>query len=205
MCHHRRVRRPKLLLVAIAVATPAGLASARDARAADDDPGPVGEVALLGGFATRPVASSPTSIGINPVGGGIGARAGVAYRGFYFGASLADTFYGSTAPYPDSTTTLLMAGAEAGYGATIQQRWVVRPRLGLGLGIVASSRLGGTAAEAQSGFGGLFYVEPGFETMLLLGEAKRWFLGVDANVAIFVPGQDTMSALVMHGEVGVRF
>jgi hypothetical protein len=197
------VYRPTRLLVAVAAV--AFQVSANDARAADPAEGPVGEVALQGGFATTPIASSPTSIGSNPVGGAIGARAGVAYRGFYFGASLADTFYGGAAPYPDSSTTLFMTGAEIGYGATLQQRWVVRPQLGVGLAFVASSRFGGTGAEGQSGFGGLLYLQPGFEAMLLLGAERRWFVGVDANVAIFIPGQDTISAFLMHGELGLRF
>ena len=188
--------RPTRLLVAVAAV--AFQVSANDARAADPAEGPVGEVALQGGFATTPIASSPTSIGSNPVGGAIGARAGVAYRGFYFGEA-------GAAPYPDSSTMLFMTGAEIGYGATLQQRWVVRPQLGVGLAFVASSRFGGTGAEGQSGFGGLLYLQPGFEAMLLLGAERRWFVGVDANVAIFIPGQDTISAFLMHGELGLRF
>lgn len=182
----------------IVAAAAAILLSPTGARAED----PVAEVALLGGFTTSPAATSPTAYDINSFGGSAGARFGVAYRGVYVGASLLDTFYGGTGPYASSSTTMFLGGAEVGYGVTLRDRWVVRPKVGFGLGIVTSSSLGPTGAELQSGFGGEVYVEPGFEAMLLLG---RCFVGADVNVVLMFPGQDTQSALSMRAEVGVRF
>ncbi len=182
----------------VVAALAAVLLSAADARAED----PVAEVALLGGFTTSPAATSPTAYDVSSFGGSVGARFGVAYRGVYVGASLLDTFYGGTGPYPDSSTTMFLGGAEVGYGVTLRERWLVRPKLGVGLGIITSSLQGPTGAELQSGLGAELYLEPGFEALLLLG---RCFVGLDTGVVLLFPEQDTQSALSARGELGVRF
>jgi hypothetical protein len=174
------------------------LLAAADSRAED----PVAEVALLGGFTTSPAATSPTAYDVNSFGGSVGARFGVAYRGVYVGASLLDTFYGGTGPYPDSSTTMFLGGAEVGYGVTLRQRWLVRPKLGVGLSLITSSLQGPTGAELQSGLGAELYLEPGFEALLLLG---RCFVGLDTGIVLLFPEQDTQSALSMRAELGVRF
>jgi hypothetical protein len=174
------------------------LLSAVDARAED----PVAEVALLGGFTTSPAARSSSAYDVSSFGGTVGARFGVAYRGVYVGASLLDTFYGGTGPYPDSSTTMFLGGAEVGYGVTLRERWVVRPKLGVGLGLVTSSVQGLTGAELQSGLGAEVYLEPGFEALLLLGQC---FVGLDTGLVLLFPEQDTQSALSVRGELGVRF
>jgi hypothetical protein len=192
--HHRHVLRTLRVLVAVG----AILLSSTDARAED----PLAEVALLGGFTTSPAAASPTAYDVSSFGGSVGARFGVAYRGVYVGASLLDTFYGGAGPYPDSHTTMFLGGAEVGYGVTLRDRWVVRPKLGVGLGIITSTLQGPTGAELQSGLGAEMYLEPGFEALLLLG---RCFVGLDTGVVLLFPEQDTQSALTVKGELGVRF
>ncbi len=186
------------LPVAVAAVLAAVLLPAADARAED----PVAEVALVGGFTTSPAATSPTAYDVSSFGGSVGARFGVAYRGVYVGASLIDSFYGGTGPYSDSSTTLFLGGAEVGYGVTLRERWLVRPKLGAGVGLVTSTLQGPTGAELRSALGAEVYVEPGFEALLLLG---RCFVGLDTGVVLLLPAQDTQSALSVRAELGVRF
>jgi len=185
-------------VVAVLAVLAVVLLSAVDARAED----PVAEVALLGGLTTSPAATSPSAYDVSSFGGSVGARFGVAYRGVYVGGRLLDTFYGGTRPYPDSSTTMFLGGAEVGYGVTLRDRWVVRPELGVGLGLVTSTLQGPTGAELQSGLGAALYLEPGFEALLLLG---RCFVGLDTGVVLLLPAQDTQSALSVRAELGVRF
>jgi hypothetical protein len=187
---------PRTLPVLAAVACI--VSAAGDARAV----GPVDvEVGLKGGFATSPLSS-----GTNPVGGGIGARAGVVFLGgFYVGGSVLNYFFGSmTSPTASFSTNILMLGGEAGYGFTVGNRVTLRPQVGLGIASVATTATGaGATAEDKSTGAGYLYVEPGVTALVSLGLV---FVGADANVVLLFRGQQqSQAAFAMHGEVGLRF
>jgi len=173
------------------------VSAAGDARAV----GPVDvEVGLKGGFATSPLSS-----GTNPVGGGLGARAGVAFLGgFYVGGSVLNYFFGSTTTSTASfSTNMLMLGGEAGYGFT-RDRLTLRPQVGLGFASVATTASGADAtAEDKSTGAGYLYVEPGVTGLVSLGLV---FVGADANLLIILHAQQgSQAAFTLHGQVGVRF
>ncbi|HEY5240792.1 MAG TPA: autotransporter outer membrane beta-barrel domain-containing protein [Polyangiaceae bacterium] len=158
------------------------------------------EVGLKGGFATSPLSSGP-----NPVGGGLGARAGVAFLGgFYVGGSVVNYFFGSTTSSTASySTTSFMLGGEAGYGFTVRSRLILRPQVGLGLALVGTTASGGAAAVEDKSTGeGYVYVEPGVTALVMLGLV---FVGADATFVLFFPEQQSHAAFTMHGQVGVRF
>jgi hypothetical protein len=157
------------------------------------------EVGHKGGFATSPLSS-----GTNPVGGGLGARAGVAFLGgFYVGGSALNYFFGTTSTSVGSeSTNMLMLGGEAGYGFTVLGRLILRPQVGLGIASVTTTSSGGAAAEDKSVGAGYLYVEPGVTALVSLGLV---FVGADANVVFLFPEQQTQAAFAMHGQVGLRF
>jgi len=181
------------LLVTALLATSVGLESPAHAL------GPIDlEAGLRVGAATNPDADLPA----NPLGFGVGGRAGVGVFGLYGGVSAMHYLGGSGDVGPatiDYSATLV--GFEAGY--TIKSLPVVnlRPQLGVG-----SATLSASGANVDSSEGHL-YLEPGLTAIVPIG---LFFVGADVN-ALFLPGVDrlggdstTYVSFTMHGQLGLR-
>jgi len=179
------------LLVAAAVGVGA-LSVPRDAHAL----GPVDlEIgARIGG------ASSPVSGGLNPLGFGMGARAGVSLFSFYGGLSFMYYFGGGQdfSGFHYSVTSTLF-GFDLGYNIGVPLI-TLRPQLGIG-------NYTGNGTGSGPGFsipstGSNLYLEPGVTGILSLG---LWFVGADANL-LFLPGLDgSQAAFTAHGQGGIKF
>jgi len=149
------------------------------------------ELAAQGGGGTSPWTGTP-----NPLGLGVGGRAGVSFRGLYGGLSLMYYLGGST-NFADGTTLsthALMYGVEGGYGFNMPLV-TVRPQLGIGNFSLAA------ACSAGCGSSSNLYLEPGVTALLTFGQI---FLGADANL-LFVPNLDQAQvAFTVHGQLGVK-
>jgi hypothetical protein len=171
--------------------------------------GPLGiEIAAKGGYATNPDSSSP----INPLGVGLGGRAGITLLGFYGGVNVLYYLGGSQDVGPLGTLSehFLLYGIEAGYGFTLADVLTIRPQVGVGNATFSASFSGNSASTSASNL----YLEPGVTGLIALGQ---WFVGADANLLV-IPGvnsvstsanastsSSTYSSFTVHGQVGIRF
>ena len=213
-------------LVLMTAATVSTLQVAGDASAL----GPVDvEIAGKVGGGTSPVSSgtSPngTSININPLGFGVGGRAGVSFSSLYAGLSFMYYFGGRQdvpsplgPPVPVSGTSVLY-GLEIGYNIGLPAI-TVRPQVGVGkytLNVDGSAQVGGVTYNGSSTWDNV-YLEPGIVAKASFG---MWLVGVDANL-FWLPGSDkvevwlcpsplchyTLSsqlAFTAHGQLGLQF
>ena len=195
-------------LLAAFLASSACLAVPAEAHAL----GPVDlEIAAKGGYAGNPGSGDP-----NPLGVGIGGRAGVSFLGgIYGGINLLYYFGGSSTPLPGTSASVhsLLYGIEAGYGLTLVDILTLRAQLGVGNITVSNSLSGpplpGNVTVAGSGSVNNLYLEPGITAMLGFG---LYFIGADANLLV-LPGieknsdgsSSTETAFTLHGQVGVKF
>ena len=179
------------LLVVAALAT-----SSKEAHAL----GPLDlEVGAKVGVGTNPVSNSP----INPLGLGIGGRAGVTLLGFYGGLNIVDYLGGSLGPVSASA---LEYGLELGY--TIKFLMLrVRPQVGFGnITFNGSDSASPIPVPSQSSF----YLEPGLTALATFGIL---FVGADANALIVTSGPSnslgsttsTDVGFTLHGQVGLTF
>jgi hypothetical protein len=196
------------LVGALVVALGIGLSS-KDARAL----GPIGiEVGAKVGYGTDPGgANSPlTGASVNPLGVGLGGRAGITVFGIYLGGSIVD--------YLGSGDTLggqyhaLQYGGEIGYGFKILFL-TLRPQIGLGNIQISDSAPNVIAGAAFPG-GSSFYLEPGAVALLTFGIV---YFGADINALIitaepaaggggnFTFNTSTHTALTVHGQLGLSF
>jgi hypothetical protein len=185
------------------------VSSAQDATAA----GPVeGEVAAVASFGT-----SPTSSPGDPLGVGIGARAGASILGFYAGADVR-YFFGSGLSMLQFDTVkerALKVGAAVGYSFRVAPL-IVRPLLGAGDLLVFSSVSPPTGPIGPVGDGNIpphsysqneGYVEAALMVLLPL---DRFFVAVDPAVLVVqAPNASccsaTETAVTIDVEGGVRF
>ena len=171
--------------------------------------GPVDlEIGAKAGLGTSPISSSGYP---NPLGFGIGGRAGVDFLGFYGGVQLMYYLGGSTdegagVTFKDHT---FMYGIEAGYGFTLIDILTIRPQLGIGNATFSSSVSGSVPAEGTSsaefsggGSKSNLYLEPGVTVLISLG---GFFVGADANLLGFPGLDDSKLAFTLHGQVGLKF
>jgi hypothetical protein len=152
--------------------------------------GPVDlEIAAKAGGATNPRNQDPP----NPLGFGIGGRAGVVFLGGgYVGGNV--LYYG---PEHASSSTL-MYGGELGYGWKLLDIVTIRPQIGLG-NATFTSTAGGENTSSSSSY---FYLEPGVTGLVALGSL---LVGADAN-ALFLPGlNNSNAAFTLHAQVGIKF
>jgi hypothetical protein len=184
------------ILVASAAVGFSTLAFAGDAHAL----GPVDlEVGAKVGGATNPSSLSGAT---NPLGFGLGGRAGLAFLGgIYLGGNIMYYFGGSqnenigTSSVSASVNTL-MYGGELGYGIKILDLLTIRPQVGIGNATFNSS------VDGQSGSTSNWYLEPGVTGLIGLG---LFFVGADAN-ALFFPGlSNSQAAFSIHAQLGVKF
>jgi hypothetical protein len=158
-----------------------------------------GELALEGGFATRPDTRDAS------LGPGGGIRAGVTLSGFYVGARLFSYSYGSAGAIDDyATSTMLMLGGDVGFGFGLGDRWILRPQVGVGMALIESEgHVDSGGSYSESGLGGGLYIEPGLAVLCLLGHA---FVGADVNGFTFTPNtNDLRPVFATHLQLGVRF
>jgi hypothetical protein len=170
------------------------------------------EVAVKAGGGSNWTGQSP-----NPMGFGIGGRAGVAIHGLYGGVNgmyyVGSSATGNCVPFPpcfpsgrEFTYSLhsYQYGAELGYGAMISLL-TVRAQVGLGdYGLVSHVE---TVSQTTNSY---FYLEPALVGLVSLG---TWLIGADVGALLLPSGLDPRgvtsskfdSAFVAHGQVGVRF
>lgn len=197
------------LTVLVALAGSAWLATEKDALAL----GPLDiEIGAKAGIGTTP--SNISSPAPNPLGFGLGARAGVAILGFYAGGSLVYYFGGSsnvnvgTPAGPASVSVSahsLMYGVEGGYGLKLLDILTLRAQVGVGNFTLTADAGSGSSDHSN------LYVEPGITGLVSL-PFVGWFVGADANVLVLPDltkdssGQSqTDLAFTLHGQIGYKF
>jgi hypothetical protein len=184
-------------VVFAALASTAVLCTANDAAAL----GPLDlEVGAKAGVGTTP--SNVPSASPNPLGFGLGARAGVAILGLYGGGSIIYYFGGSN---NGVSTHSLMYGVEGGYGMKLLEILTLRAQVGVG-NFENTVDLGSLGSSKNSNL----YVEPGLTGLVSL-PSGGWFVGADANLLV-LPGvsqgngqSQTDVAFTLHGQVGYKF
>lgn len=185
------MKRAHILFIAAAAGAGA-LSVPRDAHAL----GPVDlEIgARIGG------ASSPVSGGLNPLGFGLGARAGVSLFSFYGGLSFM-YYFGGGQDFMSShySVTSTLFGFDLGYNIGIP---LITLRPQLGIGNYSGNGSGSGPGFSIPGSTNNLYLEPGVTGILSLG---MWFVGADANL-LFLPGlADSQAAFTAHGQGGIKF
>jgi hypothetical protein len=201
-----RRRAASFLLCVSAVAL---ASSARDAAAA----GPIdGEVAAGATFGTSPTGSPGDPLGI-----GIGARAGASILGFYAGADVR-YFFGSGTSHLQFDTVkerALKVGVDVGYSFTVAPL-ILRPLLGAGDLLVFSSVSPPTGQAEPVGAGNVvpppYSVNEGYAEAALTAilPLDRFFVAVDTAVLVVQnPGASccgsTGTAVTIDAEAGMRF
>ena len=169
------------------------------------------EIGAKAGVGTTP--SNIPSGATNPLGFGLGARAGVSIMGFYGGGSIIYYFGGSENPpsvpgvsLPSISVHTLMYGVEGGYGMKLIDILTLRAQVGVGSYDINASG-GGSSHDTSN-----LYVEPGVMAMITL-PIVGWFVGADANVLLLTGmpdqngnGTSTLdTAFTLHGQVGYTF
>ncbi|HEY3817197.1 MAG TPA: hypothetical protein VGL81_08505 [Polyangiaceae bacterium] len=179
------------LLVAGALAAVLAVLTPKDAHAL----GPIDlEVAAQAGGGTN-----PTSEPINPLGVGLGGRAGVALFGFYGGVNVIDYLGGSqTVGTVKDSAHALLYGVDLGYNLKVSIL-TIRPLLGLGNFELSTSPGGANPSY--------FYLQPGLTALVSLGLV---FVGADANLLVLPSvstptGNQVETAFTLHGQIGLRF
>ena len=173
--------------------------------------GPVDvEVAAKVGGGTNPLGDvtylNPPAKQPNPLGFGLGARAGVSILGFYGGVSFMD-YLGTSRVNQGVTDSLksVLYGVEVGYNIGVPLL-TFRPQLGIG-NYTQSESLSGTPTGEPSAptthySANSLYLEPGVTGLLSFG---LWIVGADANL-LYLPGvSNPQAALTAHGQVGMKF
>ena len=196
-------------LLALTV-TVAAVFCVRDARAL----GPVDlEVGAKVGGGTNPLSGESP----NPLGLGIGGRAGLAFAGIYGGVAL--MYYVGESQNVSSalgsgsiSDHVLMYGFEGGYSLYFLDKLLtIRPQIGVGNFTISVSGSGSVSGIGFSGSNSAnnLYLEPGVTALISIGQ---WFVGADANVLI-LPGitdpggtsSSTDTAFTLHAQGGVKF
>jgi hypothetical protein len=160
------------------------------------------ELAARGGAGSAPGGQSP-----NPLGFGLGARAGVSFMGLYGGLSFINYFGETQGPTDFSVSShALLYGVEGGYGSKILGLLTLRAQVGVGnFGQTVETKTG-IATDSRT-FNSL-YVEPGILVMLPLGPI---LIGGDANVLVlpsraYPDGHTALdAAFTVHAQIGVKF
>lgn len=184
--------------------------------------GPVDvEIAARGTYGT-----SPGGDAANPLGFGVGARAGASLLGFYAGADFAYYFGNGSARYSEpgfseysATERSVKIGGEVGYGVRLAFL-TVRPRVGLGDLIVSSTSTLVSSCRycSVTGAPGLpsssaddFYIEGAVTALVPI---DRYFLGADVELLVIPnplngfngPCCDAVqTAFTFGGQAGIRF
>jgi hypothetical protein len=175
--------------------------------------GPVDiEAGATASFGTNPASSPP-----NPLGFGLGARAGASMLGFYAGADVAYYFGSSTTTVSGyrASDWALKAGGDLGYDFKIATV-IVRPRLGVG-DLIVTSNPTRTAAPCQCNIVFFLvrpsthndlYIEGGLTALVPMG---MFFVATDADFLV-VPNpiansccDELETAFTFDAQTGIRF
>jgi hypothetical protein len=138
----------------------------------------------------------------NPLGFGLGARAGVSILGLYGGGSIVYYLGGTDSGVSAHT---LMYGFEGGYGIKLIDILTLRAQVGVGSYDVTAGPSGGGSTDTKN-----LYIEPGITGMVSL-PFLGWFVGADANVLALTGQKDengnstTDIGFTLHGQVGYTF
>jgi hypothetical protein len=158
------------------------------------------EVGVKAGVGTTP--SNIPDGSPNPLGFGIGGRAGISILGLYGGGSI---IYYTGGSQNNLSVNTLMYGFEGGYGIKLLDLLTLRAQVGVGSYQISAS-LQGTSLPSKSNL----YLEPGITGIVTL-PGLGWFVGADANVLVLTgvdngSGQSqTDTAFTLHGQVGYKF
>jgi hypothetical protein len=157
-------------------------------------------VALLGGYGHTFNADDD----LNPLGIGFGVRGGYNIGALYLGVRflffLGDSETMAMAEVSASTMTV---GLEGGLDlAFAKDVLVLRPELGVGLGIVEGESMAGGAAPTADGSSEDLYIAPGVALLVNVGE--RSIIGIDLQAPI-VFADDVEVALTMLAVAGMHF
>jgi hypothetical protein len=163
--------------------------------------GPVDvEVGARVGAGTNPFSAPP-----NPLGFGLGGRAGVSFLGLYGGLSAMYYFGESAMPGGLATSEhSVLYGVEGGYGIKFLGLVTVRGQVGLGNYAVSYTGMGQTTVNN-------LYLEPGITAMVSFGIL---FVGADATLLVLpsivdpaTPNANSSwdTAFTAHGQVGITF
>jgi hypothetical protein len=182
-----RMHRTACLSGLMGLASLAIVTSTRTAHAL----GPIDlEIGAKAGIGTNPDSGN----GPNPLGFGLGGRAGVVLLDhLYGGVNL--MYYLGASEGGESIHTLLY-GIEAGWGWKLLDILTIRPQVGLGNATFSAS------GSLASGSNSNWYLEPGVTGLVSLG---LLFVGADANVLAFPGLANSNVAFTLHGQVGVKF
>ena len=177
------------IFVASSVLGLSTLAVSRDAHAL----GPVDlEAGAKVGYATSPVSGG----GTNPLGFGVGGRAGLAFLGGSTNVPAPNGGVVTSAGSVSVSTNTLMYGGELGYGIKILDLLTIRPQVGLGN---ATFSVSGGGQSASSSY---YYLEPGVTGLIGLG---LLYVGADANVLVLPSLPSSQAAFTLHAQIGVKF
>lgn len=142
------------------------------------------EVAAKVGYGLSPLSNLPA----NPLGFGVGGRAGISVFNVYVGGT--GIYY-----LGGSTETSLLYGGELGYSIKVLIV-TIRPQVGVG-NYVLHTDFGGVSSNAHN-----LYLEPGVTGLVKLG---TWLLGADANVLVLPGMTGNQAAFTAHGQIGIQF
>jgi hypothetical protein len=157
-----------------------------------------GEVAARVG-----VASTPTDEPNQPLGPGVGLRAGASLTHLYFGIAGDYWFGGSQRGLSDHAFTVAIEG---GYSFVIAEILTIRPTMGLG------DRDIHTSSPSESS---IAFFEPGVTALVQL--PAHLFIGADLGAMLAPPRYNPCvvagacgstswgTAVLLHGQVGVKF
>jgi hypothetical protein len=125
--------------------------------------------------------------GINPLGLGLGGRAGVTWLGFYGGVNVMDYLGGSQSTSTASASAhSFLYGVEAGYDLKVLGILMIRPQLGIGdykiySGGASCAPSPCTPPSAGTIGNGSPYLEPGAVALMSFGVL---YAGVDVNARL---------------------
>jgi hypothetical protein len=155
--------------------------------------------------------------GVNPLGFGLGGRAGVVLFDHLYGGINLVYYFGGSATVPsgalgepsyDLSGHTLVYGVEAGWGFKVLDILTIRPQVGLGNATISetiscpgSGQACGVSNIGESSLSSL-YVEPGVTVLVALG---TFFVGADANAFVLTGVGSSIAAFTAHGQVGVKF
>jgi len=133
---------------------------------------------------------------VNPLGFGLGGRAGVSCFGIYAGISGMYYLGGSENVEPKISFSSYLYGIEGGYNFKILLL-TLRPTVEVGNYTVHVSFAGSGSSNTSN-----VYIEPGVTALLGFG---LWFVGADANVFLTPGVSGSTAAFMANGQVGVKF
>jgi hypothetical protein len=179
--------------------------------------GPIGvEAGARVGAASNPISVPDGASVSNPLGFGLGGRAGVDVFGFYGGVNLM-YYLGSSQDVNEGGATesasihTLMYGIDVGYNLDIAIL-TIRPQIGIG-NATFHYNVDGNVPLLGATSGGTsesnLYIEPGVTGLIGLG---LLYVGADVNL-LFLPGYHpggdtdigTKASVAINGQIGVKF